>query len=255
MSDKYYKLNFTGEKINDLLAQLNDNVIIKKIFVSHTTTLREIYDQVGSNTYCLIVPTGLATQIFGKNTIYLGYLFNPTGNIYSFSVSTIDNYLYKQTASANTLDITIQSLTFTKTYYTIDRIQFTSDNDIVNKKYVDDNKTSKALLGTAQANYLYDGSGNVMLGLTMTFSNLNFTGYDLLLLTGLNSSCQILVTQNLTGLLSLICLPFDDDGNLITCRVRASKVNSNFVINIVSPEADMFDFETLPTFYLFGIKL
>lgn len=254
MSDNYYKLDFTGEKINDLLAQLNNNVIIKKIFVSHTTTLKEIYDQVGSNTYFLIVPIDLAIQIFGKNTIYLGYLFNPTGNIYSFSVSTIDDFLYRQTASANTLDINIRSLTFTKTYYTIDRTQFTSNNDIVNKKYVDDNKSSKVLLGSAVANYLSNDALD-RLGLTITFSNLDFTDYDLLLLTGLNSSCFILVTQVLTNLLSVMNLPYNNEGESTICRVRASQVNSNFTINITSPNANMFNFTNLPTFYLYGIKL
>lgn len=132
---------YSTTEVDEIITSLT-NKIIKKIFVSHTTTLREIYNQVGKNTYFLIVPIDLATQIFGGNNIYLGYLYNPVGNNYSLSVSTIDNYLYKQSASTNTLDITIQSLSFTKTYYTIDRTSFTSNNDIVNKKYVDDTKLS-----------------------------------------------------------------------------------------------------------------
>ncbi len=130
---------YSTTEVDEAIARLT-SVVIKRIFVSHTTTLREIYNQVDKNTFFLLVPTDLAVQIFGGNNLYLGYLYNTTGNIYSLRVSTIDDYLYRQTASSNTLDITIQSLTFTKTYYTINRTQFTSNNDIVNKKYVDDTK-------------------------------------------------------------------------------------------------------------------
>lgn len=130
-----------------------------------------------------------------------------------------------------------------------------ANDDAASKKYVLDNKTSKALLGTAQTSYLMDDSDAHILGLTMTFFNVDVTGYDLLLLTGLNSSCFILVTQVLTDLLSVMNLPYRNSGITTICKIRATKTGSNFVIDVSSPNADMFNFTNLPTFYLYGIKL
>ena len=196
---------------------------------------------------------------FSNGYIVVGHIYNTrvlqVGSdayyVYLVDLSEINSqYLLSPSSNGATLIRNIVFNTQKMNAYTP-----SSDNQIANKKYVDDNKSSKTLLGNAQASYLMDDTDINILGLTMTFSDLDFTGYDLLLLTGLNSSCMILVTQVLTNLLSVMNLPYNDDGVSAVCKVRASKVDSNFTVNISSPNANMFDFETLPTFYLFGIKL
>lgn len=243
--------------IDNIESDLQDNIDGKAnvYTISSTTTINDLkhYGNAEGRTWFLVMVLGgwLTNGLYVLSYTDGGSILGLTISLYPLQ-KIKDSYFIGIKNPYSSSDL-ISSITFREANKTCDTP--VANNDVANKKYVDDNKSSKTLLGSAQTSYLMDDSDAHTLGLTMTFSNTDVTGYDLLLLTGLNSSCFILVTQVLTDLLSVMNLPYRDSGITTICKVRATKTGSDFVIDVSSPNVDMFNFTNLPTFYLYGIKL